>query len=324
LPRSFEAASPSSPFPLAAQRSFHRLLFDALSEGVESYRTFWASRRREPWFKHKRLLGTVLDTATAAAEDEVEFSSDYEDEYESDEDRSTDAAAIASLPRIRTHMRQIGMEHGVALVSHERLPTAADETIPQAEQRISAMVARRVAHMEDVSARTPTLQQSLGAAAAHIAALTLGSAGTPPPASVKLPSMGQSVLEHEMSIVNAVLAHQHSAHPSSAASVAAGERAVAASSVPAASPSLDLSLDSSGEWEALEARESIVLTSELADRLLAEEIGALEAQLRAINNARSSSQLSEQLRGQQAATEDSGGSLSARKNRRSPISMAHA
>jgi len=71
----------------------------------------------------------------------------------------------------------------------------------------------------------------------------------------------------------------------------------------------------------VEARESIALTGLLADRLLADELQALIGQLRAINNARSSSQLSEQLRGQMAA--DESGATSARKSRRSPISMPH-
>ncbi len=161
LPRAFVANHALSPFPFAAQRAFHRLLFDSLCESAESYRKYWTRNVREPWFAHQRLLGTVLGTATAATAAAEQEDSEADDEFDSDADEEV----ASSLPRIRTHMRQIGMEHGVALVAHESLPTRADETLDQARARISAHVASRVAHMESVSLRTPSLATSIAAAA---------------------------------------------------------------------------------------------------------------------------------------------------------------
>jgi len=81
---------------------------------------------------------------------------------------------------------------------------------------------------------------------------------------------------------------------------------------------LDLSLDSSGEWDALEARESIAVVDELADLLLADLLASAGSCLKSLHNSRSSSLFQEQLISAQLLG-DSHAHRRGRANRRSPI-----
>jgi hypothetical protein len=301
LPRSFSDASPSSPFPLVAQKAFHRLLFDAVCEALEVYRVHWSRNVHEPWFEHKRLLGTVLHTATASTAAIVDEESDADN----------DEADEAELPRIRTQMRQVGMERGFALVAHETVPSRHDESLDSTRSRIVRKVSQRVSRMLALSARTPTLGQSLAMAAAHVAALTAGAATAPTP-NVKLPSVGQSVLDHEMAIVQRVMDGWNATKSSSASATSSVDESRPHSPEPSL---LDLSTDSSDEWEQLEPRESIRLVSELADKLLSDLLLSTCSVLKKIHNKRSTSSFQEQMSAQ--TTKATGG----RSNRRSPISL---
>ena len=211
---------------------------------------------------------------------------DKVEESEEDED---------GIPRISTHMKQISLEHGIALISHSHLPSRSEETIEQLHKRLIEHVVQTVEKMHVVTKRTPTLGKALAVAAEHVAALTAGpSNGQPPAANVKIPSTAQSVLEYEMGIVTRAL------HPEQADEVV---------STPAGVSLLDLSCDSALEWEQFEPRGAISLVEEIADHLLGELLISTVSVLRHMQAKRSSLNFAE------AATAASG------KNRRAALQL---
>lgn len=307
LPRSFPVSPAGQPpFPLESQQIFHKLLFDLLNECITRYQCYWAGQKFEPWFAHRRVLGTVLATATA-----------FEQEQEQKE-------------QMRVHVKQISLEHGIALSAHHVLPSRSHESLSQLQGRLIEQVVFEVERMRSISSETPSLSRALALASAHALSLSAGngsgSASSTP--NVKIPSVAQSVMDYELKIVARAMdpakevatptpapvaaplegkivtagaaANYSSEHekwsrtrqrqpaPASAAAASALLPSASSSSSAAAPPSLDLSSDPdpSLEWEQLEPRSCVDLVSLLADRLLADLLLSTVSVLRNVEKNR--------------------------------------
>jgi hypothetical protein len=143
--------------------------------------------------------------------------------------------------------------------------------------------------MHSVTKSTPSLATTLHAAAQHVSALTAGpNSGGGPTTNVKIPSTAQSILEYEMEIVtNAMKKQRMRTHASS------NEHHDRSHSP---EPSLlDLSSDSSLEWEQLEPRESITIVQEISERILSDLLISTVSVLKNIHNKRSSVTFQEQM-----------------------------
>jgi len=287
---SFPSAAPSAagaPFPLESQQVFHKLLFDRLNECIAAYRSYWATRKREPWFAaHQRTLGNVLDTATRATTGSLEGhpdGSDADDEIEEGDNDEADA----DPPPVHTHVRHHSMENGFYLSSRTSMPSRHTESLDACYARLIDHVVHGVNRMRHVSSSTPSMHTALTQASEHARALTAGLAGSSqgaPPPNVKVPTTAQSIVEYEMKIVENVLKTERkgerdggrrSTYKQTSTTQSSPSVAVTPSPSPSAIPDrdspsssdLDLSSDSSAEWSTFESRSSIRLVNELADAL---------------------------------------------------------